>query len=236
MSDGGKPIEIRQDALWQMYWVDGLSLRDIADRLGVSSATILRRMEEFGIGRRTQKPDPIPKAELANLRGEQGLTELEIAEELNCKRSKVRYWLKRYDIQHPLKQLTPEILRRLYWEDGMKISEIADEFSISEEPIRRRMEDYNIERRSSADYKWVNRASFGHDTRGYERWTATNGKYEKDRFRVHRLAAVAWFGVDKVAGSVVHHKNGITWDNREENLEVMSASDHAKLHAEERAT
>ena len=31
----------------------------------------------------------------------------------------------------------------------------------------------------------------------------------------------------------VHHKNGDRADNREENLEVLSHKDHAKLHREE---
>jgi hypothetical protein len=54
-----------------------------------------------------------------------------------------------------------------------------------------------------------------------------------DGMLVHRLAAVAWFGYDEVAENKVHHQNGVKWDNREENLAVMSDSDHKSHHANE---
>ena len=49
---------------------------------------------------------------------------------------------------------------------------------------------------------------------------------------IHRLAAVAWFGWGAVSGNVVHHENGVPWDNRESNLTPMTLSEHSKLHAD----
>jgi hypothetical protein len=61
---------------------------------------------------------------------------------------------------------------------------------------------------------------------GYAQWR--NGAVE--HVLVHRLLAVAEYGFDAVAGKHIHHKNGIRWDNRLENLEVLTPSEHAKLH------
>ncbi len=45
----------------------------------------------------------------------------------------------------------------------------------------------------------------------------------------HRVIAEQIVGRRLLSNEVVHHKNGRRWDNREENLEVMDKSDHAKL-------
>lgn len=50
------------------------------------------------------------------------------------------------------------------------------------------------------------------------------------RVPVHRLCAVAWFGLESIEGKVVHHESEIPWDNREENLEPMTKSDHWSHH------
>lgn len=45
---------------------------------------------------------------------------------------------------------------------------------------------------------------------------------------IHRLVAVAEYGFDEVDGNHVHHKNGVRFDNRPSNLEVLSNSEHTK--------
>lgn len=79
---------------------------------------------------------------------------------------------------------------------------------------------------------WVERATFGHDTGGYEQWES---RPDQAVVGVHRLAAVAWFGFEAVSDMDVHHGSGVPWDNREENIELLSHADHTRLHAQERA-
>lgn len=45
----------------------------------------------------------------------------------------------------------------------------------------------------------------------------------------HRLIAEQMLGRELLTDEVVHHKNGIRWDNRSENLEVMTKYEHGKL-------
>lgn len=72
---------------------------------------------------------------------------------------------------------------------------------------------------------------FGHSTRGYEWWQHNPKEGENYKVYVHRLLAVSEYGYESVKDKSVHHRNGIVWDNRPENIEVMSPEEHAKLHS-----
>jgi len=82
---------------------------------------------------------------------------------------------------------------------------------------------------------------------GYERWrsyesrpsTPVEGK-EDVYVAHHRLLAVVecyaastptWAILADLHGKDVHHENGVKWDNRASNIEVVGHGEHARRHA-----
>lgn len=120
------------------------------------------------------------------------------------------------------------MLREMYYGKGMNVSEISDSVGAPKTTIRRYMENNGIDRRQVG--KFLNHAHLRNKD-GYLVW-ATKIQGEQKTVRVHRLVAVAEYGAEYVKGKSVHHKNGVRWDNRPENLEVMSPEDHSKHHYE----
>jgi len=133
--------------------------------------------------------------------------------------------------------VTENRLRELYWEDGLSLRDVADELDVSDNSVRSWMDHYGIERPSRAESVRVNRAGFRTDARGYEVWHTSHGQTHI-RLTVHRLLAIA---NDADPRSVfdgdhhVHHRNGVPWDNRPDNVELLTLGEHRRVHAKERA-
>lgn len=125
-------------------------------------------------------------------------------------------------------------LERLYYCEGLSQTAIAEQFDVRQGAISDLMLDYGIAPGKrvdlAADACRVNRATYRMTNHGYEVWKAREGE-EMQTLLVHRLAAVAWFGYGAVAESDVHHVNDAPWDNREENLRVLSPEEHRSVHA-----
>ncbi|WP_226043428.1 HNH endonuclease signature motif containing protein [Natrinema sp. DC36] len=129
-----------------------------------------------------------------------------------------------------------ETLRQLYIEEGLSSYEIADDLGCTPPLIREWLGHFGIERRSVSESlrgKRSRTANFKHPIRDAERypcWIASNGKFDQDKVYVHRLLAVAEYGFEEVVSKEIHHRNGVQWDNRPENLEVLTPADHRRLH------
>jgi len=123
------------------------------------------------------------------------------------------------------------ILREKYREENMTMEEIADELNISTRTVSKWINKFDIPtggRGAGDPYKVA--MNMHHE--GYIRVDDRN-LGESDQFMLHRLVAVAEYGFEKVLNKEVHHKNGIPWDNRPSNLDLLTASEHAKMHYEE---
>jgi len=50
----------------------------------------------------------------------------------------------------------------------------------------------------------------------------------------HRLLAVAEFGFDSVSDNIIHHLNGLAWDNRPSNIQLLNnQQEHMDKHRED---
>jgi len=178
----------------------------------------------------------------------EGLTIKEVASELGCNRGSIRYWMKKHDIEFRSRGYKKEWdgapwrdedrLRELYHDKEMSTHEIGEEFDCDRTTVLRWMRIHGIERR---DRKKAHRmakfnrwARYRTTQQGYEEWRSPDKDIKGERsVRVHRLVAVAEHGLEALKGKVVHHKNGVSWDNRPENLELLTPSEHSKLHYEQ---
>lgn len=132
----------------------------------------------------------------------------------------------------------PHLLEKLYWEEGMSMSEMADYFGCSRYPLYERMEKWNIDRKdpgeAGREAVRVERASYYTNDNGYEVWFSKNpesGEYEA--VYVHRLLAVLEYGFDAVREKDVHHENHIPWGNWSENITLMDPDEHIVHHGRE---
>jgi len=127
-------------------------------------------------------------------------------------------------------------LEGLYHDQQMTLEEIAEKYDKSDTTILYWMRKHGIEREDrSTRIKKAYRYKapyYGTGTQGYERWEirTPDGKAVP---RVHQLLLIA-DGVDphKVfdPDTDIHHQNGVRWDNRPDNLELVDHADHASHH------
>lgn len=124
-------------------------------------------------------------------------------------------------------------LRELYTERKLSALAISNKFGVHETTIGEWLDRFGVEKRGVSEARELaerrNPAPYRTEKNGYECWHVRSGE-DSDKLYVHRLLAVAEFGAEAVGGSHIHHKNGIPWDNRPENIEPVSPSEHMSKH------
>lgn len=181
--------------------------------------------------------EPYKDGELLNkLYNDKDMTIPEIADELDCSPYSVHKYGKRNNIGIESRGLPDdhgvndeELLRELHYERGMSVVAIANELDVSRATVKKRFKEFGIERQYKRGPKNPD-APIRTDEDGYERINIKNS------VRVHRLVALLDNPAEDVFNGYdtqIHHKNGIPWDNRPENLEVVTASKHNQLHQDE---
>lgn len=122
-----------------------------------------------------------------------------------------------------------ERLRELYHGEDLTMREVAQVLDCSARTVEKWMGKLGVESDTAARDR---PPQFMTTEDGYERWRCQyNG--EANYVYTHRLLAVSVFGIGSVKNQIVHHTNNISWDNRPRNLEVMSQSEHARVHSME---
>lgn len=121
----------------------------------------------------------------------------------------------------------PEVLERLYWDEGLTLGEIGEGAGVSEGAVWHHMDKHGIDTRGEGEGNVVPWASFYTRKDGYEVWDIDEGTVP-----VHRLLAVAEYGFEAVAGNDVHHRRDIKWLNVPWNLEPLTRKEHIREHSE----
>lgn len=243
-----------EDRLREMYHEKGLEQSEIADRWGCSTETISRWMRRLDI----ETEDHSERQRLqGDFNDEQWLREqyldeersiYDIAEDQEVSSDVIHNRLDEYGIERRGRSESLRIhhgeedyhnqgfLHQKYIEEEMSIPEIAELCDASIRTIERHLVRNNIPRRSISDaltncHQQNGSVPFTAAGR-YNYWQHT---YEREyrSVAVHRLVAVAEYGFDEVVGKDVHHKNRIPWDNRPENIELLTKEEHGRLHSNE---
>lgn len=158
----------------------------------------------------------------------------QVADELGCDTSTVFKWMHRLDVpvrqaKHQMRDRAwrdKEAMEEMYLEKGMSTREIAEELDCKNPTIFKWLHRHGIPTRQPYSEK---PPSFRTDHEGHEIIQTKTGGVHRTVF-VHRLIAVAEYGLDAIRDKVIHHDNGIPWDNRPENLEIMSRKKHRQHH------
>lgn len=165
---------------------------------------------------------------------EEDKTTYEIAEICDCADVTIGRWLDKFDIEkeHP-RIKNPDAnyndedwMCKKYVEEGLSSQEIADECGCTLSTVHYWLDQFDID--IKLDQEGRNLTPYLCNKGYYRVDCQCNG--DKYTLLIHRLVAVAEFGYDAVVGKDVHHKNGITWDNRPENLELVTREEHTRKH------
>lgn len=121
-------------------------------------------------------------------------------------------------------------LYKLYRENGWSVSDIAVKFEVSPTDVEKAIEECGL--KESQEREAVEGVSYS-TLNGYTRWDHSDPSYT---VYVHQLLAISE-GHDpkKVFSSGeyhIHHENGVRWDNRPENIELLTPQEHVDEHPE----
>lgn len=164
--------------------------------------------------------DNLEQSEIANICGVTGGT--------------ISRWMKKHNIPTDFSDwISSDELNHLYHDEKLSLREIENKFNVDSETVRRSMDENGVETRDRLDYQSHILPSLKMNSNGYYLWQEQSHE-ENKVVKVHRLVAISEYGFDAVAEKHVHHTNQIKFDNRPENLELLSPSEHMELHAKER--
>jgi len=134
-----------------------------------------------------------------------------------------------------------ETLKYLYHDRKWSLEKIGRRFGIDETTVLDWMKRHSIPRRTKRE-GFLNSVGFRPpifvtESDGREMMKVYDpGIQNKRSIPISRMLAIALYGLSEVAGSDVHHKNEIPWDNRPSNIELKEPGDHMRHHRKTEVT
>lgn len=233
-----------EEWLEQKYCVEGMTMAEIADECDASYDTIRYYKDKYNIEGRPNglsvEAHNATKDDLERMYWDEGLSLKGVGDELNVSQTWVIRKMNELGIDRRQRDnekgtawKDADRLERMYWDEDMTLEEIGDELGCSASTISQWMQRFDIDREKLPEEKPPSHR-ITHE--GYEE---VRTKIDQKQYSVliHRLLAVAegLLSPQAYADGLlhVHHKNGVPWDNRPSNLEVLTKSEHHKHHYDE---
>lgn len=150
-----------------------------------------------------------------------------VANECDVSRNTIHRWCEKHGI-NPKPYSDKSKLKELYVEKGLSAEEVGERLYGSEHSVLDWLRRHDLPVRTAS----MDKPPHFRTHQGYEKWSITQQGSSFD-VSVHRLLAVAEYGLDAVRNKDVHHKNRIKWDNRPENIELVTTEEHMREHLSE---
>lgn len=200
-------VAVSTEKLKQMYLDEGMTLNDLCNHFGIKS--------------------PITMARILNDRG------------ISTNRNKMRSLKTRKGMSH---EEFKEYLIKLYVDDELSLNTISRKLNITQAALRRYFIRYDIEFRDATVARKMMRGSKAPNWKGGRNITSSgyveiykpNHPQASVRGYVyeHRLVMEKHLGRLLKNDEVVHHIDFDKTNNKISNLQLMSNSEHIKLHAQ----
>jgi hypothetical protein len=129
-----------------------------------------------------------------------------------------------------------EWLEQKYHAEKNTQPQIADICGVSDATICRWFDKHGIESRAEGVYQSMAHPGVSHRIAGNDEYERVSLNHDRTTYHVaiHRLCAVAWFGISYFDPRDVHHKDGCRSHNAEENLQIVEHEEHLREHTNER--
>jgi hypothetical protein len=150
---------IPEEELHDMYWGQGMCLREIGEECGICTKTVLNRMKSYGIESRTlsearlvnsAKLPKLPKKELVQMYCDEKMSAVEIAKEIGVADVTVGAWMKSYGIKP--RTISESMLNGNFigenagnWHGGISFEPYCNKFNNTFKEAVRKRDDYTCQ-------------------------------------------------------------------------------------------
>lgn len=170
--------------------------------------------------------------EAVRLHVDEGLGAIQIGRLLGCSTGLVAYYLRQRGAQKPAKRIDwpVELMRQWYEQDGLTLQQIADRLNQNQKVVNKVAKKHGFRMRRTGPPSGENHPNWRGGRllckNGYVKVYCPDHPHARGRGYVweHRLVMEQSLGRHLDPGEVVHHTNGVTDDNRLENLQLFASN------------